>query len=207
MIPAKETEAVLTAFRATAKPWFRRFYSPDCCILSTRVAIEALGHFGVKAFPMTVEAFVFNRKFEQLVSKHGRFPANRAELLDWTDRQGGWSLGVGLGGDPEPKKWPGHLVAIVDRAVLIDCSLDQASRPHKGIAIPPIVDAPVTEDFIAGREPIVGRIGPLVSKYQARPMDVSYRRTPDWTEPVRLHRTLDPIVEEMSKLLAKETTE
>jgi hypothetical protein len=58
-------------------------------------------------------------------------------LRSWQPSNGGpsdcWTLGIGYG-DPQPNRWPGHLVAVLpNERLLLDPTLSQANRPSHGI--------------------------------------------------------------------------
>lgn len=57
---------------------------------------------------------------------------------------GAYSVGIGFG---EPS---GHLAVIVEGHKLLDLTPDQASRPHQGIHLPPLLIWEVNRRFLRG---------------------------------------------------------
>ena len=107
-------------------------FSPDCCINGTRVAIEVLSHFGIKARPLTTEVIIFNKIYWDKLTERGDFPGP-AELERWW-RDGAWSLGC-MGGKGDGPGWGYHLVAVAQGHV-IDSASGQYRRPEKAIDMP-----------------------------------------------------------------------
>jgi len=111
------------------------------CITSTRVVIEVLKRFGVEAAPLSVQTLVFNPFVSKHFSPNKPVPSKKALERYVSDRRG-WSLGIGFEpAKPEPDKWSGHLVAVVKNGpegVLIDASLDQATRKQYRIELFPV---------------------------------------------------------------------
>lgn len=157
-------------------------YSLASCIGATRIALDVLKKVGItNAYALVVEVHIFNKAFRDKSEEVGRLPDSREELEQWYVERGAHSIGLGLGREKyADDRWPGHLVAIVDRKWLWDLSLDQAERPDKGIVIPEPLIAPVTEPFLRGRAPLVGVVADLLVRYEARIDDKSFRDTPNW---------------------------
>jgi hypothetical protein len=128
-------EFLLTEGRATI---LRRFHA-DSCVASTRVVIEVLDYFGIRAKPQPVRLRIFNPEATRLV-------AAGVELLPEHKDAGAWIVEVeGTGrmtaGADGRRRWDGHLVAVAINPagpdVAIDLSLDQASRPQRNIRLEP----------------------------------------------------------------------
>lgn len=102
--------------------------APDSCILSTKVAIEVLAAFGYKAKPVPVVVVIQNREYlraeaegwDLVETPHGAWP------------EGAYAMGLGFWAD---EKKAGHLIAVVEDEILLDMTLDQASRPHVNIRL------------------------------------------------------------------------
>jgi hypothetical protein len=122
-------------------------YRPDCCIAATAILNEVLDYFKLTARPLSVIATVFNPVMSERIEREGMPTLEEAER-DWFPR-GCHSLAVGAG-DPEPGKWPGHLVTVLGGRVLIDLTLDQANRPQHGIVLPVPIIAPPGRGFLDG---------------------------------------------------------
>lgn len=95
-----------------------------------------------------------------------------------------WSLGIVGTGErvPETNGWDGHLVAYVDEADsrwIVDASLDQFSRPQRGIELLPSVFSmpkPWTGDPM-----IFDKADGTVVVYRAMQNPGPWRRAPDWS--------------------------
>lgn len=152
-------------------------YRPDCCIAATRALIEVLDYFKLTARPLSVIATVFNPAMRERIERDGMPTLEEAER-DWFPH-GCYSLAVGIG-DPEPGKWPGHLVTSLAGKVLIDLTLDQANRPAHGIVLPMPIVAPLSPDFLSEEGQMVGIVNGCRVVYEARPSDRSFERSNDW---------------------------
>jgi hypothetical protein len=105
-------------------------YRPDCRIAATAVLLDVLDYFRFTARPLSVIATVYNPAMSERILREGMPTLEEAER-DWFPK-GCYSLAVGVG-DPEPGKWAGHLVANFADQLLLDLTLDQASRPQHQI--------------------------------------------------------------------------
>lgn len=176
---------IISALVEHARPIILTRFRPDSCIMSARVALDALSYFGIPAAPMTVRAFVANRRLLKRLGK-GQFDRRR---------NGEWSVGIGYGYDPnriDPENaFDGHLVLIsphVGGETLIDLSLDQAARPQYGIHAKPLA-----HDMPPGwRENDLclhfNSWGVMYRPHTPRafsPAAADYRLSPDWSIPER----------------------
>lgn len=131
---------ILDALIMVARPIIREHFRPDSCIASTRVTIDVLRYFGILAEPLPVNALVFNPEAAAMIV-NGSTDADVAEKLATqsdADTGGVWSVGVGMGSPAGEGKWAGHLVAAIpEQQIVVDLSLDQASRPHKNMVLSP----------------------------------------------------------------------
>jgi len=130
-------------------------YRPDCCIAATAILIDVLDYFRMTARPLSVLATVFNPAMSRRIEREGMPTLEEAEG-DWF-LKGCHSLAVGLG-DPEPGKWPGHLVANLADKLLIDLTLDQADRPQHGIVLPMPIIAPFPREFLTENGHMAGMV-------------------------------------------------
>ena len=145
-----------------------------------------LGHFGVRVRPLSVTATFFSEGFVELSgSTGGRLPETREELVEWTDRPGVWSVGLGLG-EEEPGRWPGHLVALVEDRLVVDISAGQASRPERGLVVPGVLSFEVPRAFVQGKvdRPLELDDGGVVV-YRVRSGDKSFQKSRAWKRPDR----------------------
>lgn len=130
------TATVLTGLVRHARDPIRQHFRADSCIASTRIGLDVLAYFGVRAEPLALSVLIFNTAAIELL-EGGMHMNELAEVLHDipVSREGGpWSMGLGLGGDPEPNKWAGHLVISLPYVrTMLDLSIEQANRPHKGL--------------------------------------------------------------------------
>jgi hypothetical protein len=170
-------------------------FRPDTCILTVRALLDVCSYFGVPARALAARVQVYNAAMAAVVRAHGLEPPR--DVLDRALAAGAWSVAVGYPPQPPapPAPWYGHLVAVVGDDLLVDPSLDQASRPQKGIAVPVPVLFRADPGGLSGRRatPLVGPDGTLVL-YDALPDERGHRRTPDWTDEVRRRRIVGDAV-------------
>jgi hypothetical protein len=162
--------------------------TPDSCIACTKVLCELGKDLGLEIGPMVVETSIYNPVFADYIEQHGLDPS--AEDMMRLGSAGGRFvvLGSRLDREPEPNKWPGHLVAVMRAkgkpTTVIDLSIDQANRPKKDINIvdPQVFGVP--SDFDGGTFVAIGftdtKVGKICLVYRAVPDDKSYEDSPDW---------------------------
>ncbi len=107
------------------------------CVQATRVGIEALRYFGVKAEPLTVMMICGNLAWAEWM-KLDTFGSE--QMPDEA-----WSVGIDPVLHPGERGFPGHLVIEVD-GNLLDLDAGFYSRPDRGIHIPPTVLIPLATD-------------------------------------------------------------
>jgi hypothetical protein len=192
-------EQILTLLAAEARPLILEHWAAYSCIASTRVAIDVLGAFGIVAEARPVHAYIFNAPLWKRLEAGEQPAAGEIDRLFAID--GSWSIGLGFGGDMGANKWPGHLVALVRRPqVLVDLSLDQASRPERQIDLGPII-APIRgPEFLRGEGQIVGEVNGTVVAYETID-EHGYTLSPDWTEKERHMRVVPEIVKRIRERL------
>lgn len=154
-------------------------YSQRTCVLQTRIATVVLREQGVRARPLACDLLVGNAAWLRLMGELGRYP-NVNEF-----RGEEWTVGVAAENpDPAVPGYNGHVVTVVEEAHVLDLTVDQASRPQKGIVLTPVRwIAP--GGFLTGEAPALFDVGGCLVKYDARPRDEDFMRAPDWTEPVK----------------------
>lgn len=185
-------EQILALLTAQARPLILDYWGAYSCIASTRIAIDVLAEFGIAADALPVHAYIFNAPLWKRLEA-GECPEAR-EIERLYEVDGSWSIGLGFGGDMGENKWPGHLVALVRRPqVIVDLSLDQASRPERQIHLAPIV-APADQSFLAGAGQLVGSVNDTVIAYETIE-EHGYLGSPDWKERERHRRVVPEIVE------------
>jgi hypothetical protein len=158
----------------------------DCCILSTRVAIEIAAYFGVHVRPMPVRVVLLNAAF----AKH--LDEGDGDVRKWADIDGSHSVGIGLGfhdGQDRHNLWNGHLIA-ASPDYFADFAIQQAERPAKGIITGPAVICPVTEN---ARWRVVEAESGTEIQYE-RTRDTTYLRSPDWKDGKRRRKIAGAII-------------
>lgn len=128
-------EQVILALAKVARPVLLRYFEPRSCIASTRIGIDVLAYFGIKAVPVPLLVAIFNAEAARMVNE-GMSLSDVAEAM-WKiskDQPGGpWTIALGAeveNGDG----WAGHLmIGIPQYRTLLDLSIDQANRPLKNI--------------------------------------------------------------------------
>jgi hypothetical protein len=167
--PARPSlDEVAQAARAAVLESFR----PDSCIATTRVTIDVLAYFGYTGQPLAVKTAVFNQHAWRLL--HAGVPVS-----EWPPEA--HSIGIGGAGQHRPGRWDGHLVAVTTTH-MIDGSLDQMSRPARGIILP----GPGVFEIPAGRRgaspgTLTFRRGDgTVIMYEPIPDDL-WRRSVNWS--------------------------
>jgi hypothetical protein len=182
----KRAIEVVTAYAEVARPIMLWSWTPASCIAATRVTVNVLGAYGISARPYPVAAMVYNRAYMRLAARLGRWPEIEEQHAD---PAGAWSLGVGVEGDPDDPRWStrngydGHLVALaLNDTLLLDASLDQASRPERDIELrPSVVVTECTPEFLKGEVDVRGetRRG-VVVVYRRRENPQPWEDTPGW---------------------------
>ena len=135
-----------------ATPILAERCAPNRCLNATRVCIDVMRAFGLKARPVSVKALAMNGIFRDRLESLGRWPTE-AEMDGWV-AEGGWALGIdtkGTDADAANNAWPGHLVAVVQQRWLVDASAIQMRRPDLGILLPDIFVGEVQKPFLVGR--------------------------------------------------------
>lgn len=130
----------------------------DHCILFTRIAVDVCRRRGIgtKALPVSV-AITSNADPEAviLLGAEGQKPHDAPDDF-----------------------WDGHLVAILDRRLLLDLSIDSIAQPELGVEPEPFV-VEVPPDFASGGMvdlPVRGGR----AQYRAQPERKDYRNLPAW---------------------------
>lgn len=183
MLDHLDTDSVSTvkAFAAVARPIIRSEYDVDSCIASTRIAIDVFHHFGLQARPMVARMRVFNPAMGRCFGETGPYDATAFERCDREHGARTASIEYAVGREIPAGCWAGHLVALVERQLLVDASADQASCPHNSIYLPGVLIAPVTPKFRAGLAQLIISSGDGCGiLYDPYPSERSYRSAPYW---------------------------
>jgi hypothetical protein len=186
MTPTKALRRIVAVLPAVIAPCMR---SHGRCIAATRIGVEALRHFGVKAQPLAVDVQVFNAAAVQWVIE-GQ-PGGTDEFV----RRGCYYLSSLRGpcaGERPPTRinvgptWDGHLVAHVPAlGVIADFDFRQLARPEFGIVTAPAMvagwDGDLQECVLDGGARVLYR--PRLDPMTGRPDEI-WRESPDWTKPI-----------------------
>jgi hypothetical protein len=132
-----------------ARPILLQYFTPDCCIESTALALDFLRARGIACRELSVQVMIFNKPGWRLYQSGSHVNDSPTDKALW-DTMGGWSIGIGFPhGAPKPNKFQGHLVALIEGGWLLDLSIEQASRPARGMAITAPLLAPCEVSALA----------------------------------------------------------
>jgi hypothetical protein len=173
----RQVPEVLDRIAAAASEIMPQHFSTYRCLNATRVILDVASRLRLPARPLVVQALVFNAAFLKQTKELNRMPNSVAEREQWHADHGAHSLGVGLGGDPEPDKWHGHLVAIV-RGWLVDAASSQMNRPQHGMPMPEVLVYDAPEKFQRGAESLAVPGDGSMIYYKAIPHDLSFEKLP-----------------------------
>lgn len=162
--------------RWTREPEFP--WKPNHCINGTRVAIEVLRHFGVRARPASVNFVLFNQFAFELAGAS-------VPVDDWPPQA--WSVGVQAGQRSADGEWHGHLV--VDGGEWwFDPSSQSFDRPGRiDVPLPFLLDAPLPP---VGYEVELHMNHGLVLVVSRWPENNAWRAAAGWTRPNSKERNL-----------------
>jgi len=152
--------------------------TPDSCIETSRIVHLLLKDLGLASQVVPVEARIANEAAARFIVE-GDIQAIRER------RNGSYIVIVGAPGPAAPGRWAGHL-AVHCEGVLIDASLDQASRPQHGIHIPEPWVVRVPRDFLRDGGRSITRIPGLLVEHVCRPDNTSYLCKPGWHQALLL---------------------
>lgn len=186
--PTPEQVRLLDAVVRVARPLIREHFNADSCIASTRIGMDVLAHFGVAAVEMPLMAFLFNHEAIKLfeAGMTSQEIGEHVRGISVEQEGGAWTLGVGAPGAPTVsgrEGWTGHLVATIpDAGVILDLSLDQASRPQKNMLLKPCWFIVEDEAFWVdpkGRTTIINEAGAMMLDRDALG-GTTYKASPNW---------------------------
>lgn len=174
---------LLSFLSIRARPVILDWYKKDTCILSTAIVVDFCRHFGQTVFPLACRADIYNKPMRLLIEQQGRFPTDE-QVDKWVANSGAWGVGVGYPSEPgkqDGSKWPGHLITYSGE-FLLDLSIDQASRPHKGIHLekPLFVKDKEMNEFTSGKKNLPIFLDGCVIIYRPLPDEHSYTNSRDW---------------------------
>lgn len=172
----KTTEAVLQGLLKYARPEILKEFRADSCIASTAVGLDILMHYGILAEPFPVRTLIFNEPFTSRLENGQGWPTGQ-QVRVWTEEDGSYSVGIGVG-TQQPNKWAGYLAILVEKRLLLDLSIDQATRPQYNMMLEPLC-VEIDEQFISG-SPKVFKAGQCVVRVDALLGNEGYTSSPDW---------------------------
>jgi hypothetical protein len=190
---AKMTRPPLPVLLAALKPVVRtemlKQFTPDCCIATCRILQHVFTFFGYKSEPLPVSAYIYNKAMVDLLCTGVELPTEPPARRELFDRTGAWGIGItqqsaDIGAPVPGRRFGGHVVLRVMNT-LVDASLQQADRPDKGIALPPMLAFSPKEPVFFSQKRFRGkRCGVGVNGCEIvyeRLSDYSFRQAPDWT--------------------------
>lgn len=148
-------------------------------LATTRVFIEVMAQFRLKAKPLATEMVAMNPVFASLLIKNEGPPKSKEQMDTWIDAYGAWSVGTSSSAS-SGKGYPFHLVAVLGDW-LVDASLGHYARPTKNLRLPPVLVAGHSgPGFLSGLTPLeVAKGGSSadssVISYLARPKVTDYK--------------------------------
>ena len=177
-------EQIGVALCLVGRPAMLRVFGPDSCIAAARIAVDVYRHFGYAAEPLGVRVFIANAAWAQAVKDKwpGFDPTDAKTFMPELH-----TIGLGHRVDAERA---GHVVVLCE-SVLVDMSLDQATRQHKGIALGPMVFRPAAN---FPEKPAEFLVNGCVVGYGRSPEHEQgwWRRSKNWTR--RDERVRRPVV-------------
>jgi hypothetical protein len=181
----------LDKFKAVARPIMLDLCpKKDTCIRSTAIAIGVLRHFGISAVPFRCRLMIFNPAFMRRVDQSGQIPSLQ-EGTEWL-KSDTRLHSIGVGTDV------GHLVALVENKLLLECSLDQVERPDKHISLPAVASLEIEPPF----DYAAGRMNGCGLWYEHRSTG-KYKVSPEWVDKSRHTTAVSRIIEAMDGADAK----
>lgn len=147
--------------------------APNICIMATKVGIQALDYFGIKAIPVTCNLVVGNAAWVEWM-KDGMPKPMPDEA---------WSVSVHEQNTDGPG-YNGHVMLRADD-MLADLNFGQVSRPEKNMTFPAAAIFPLDEEqranFEAGKEVVYFGPGGEVVIIHHTPGRKSFMKAKDWT--------------------------
>ena len=83
-----------------------------------------------------------------------------------------------------------HVVAAVERRLLLDLTLDRCSSPEHEVELPPGLFNELPPTFLRGGR-VQHRVNGCDVVYEAHPEERGYLKPPDWTDRVRRQSFID----------------
>lgn len=146
------------------------------CIEQVRIGHDAGPYFGYRIKPIAVRAFAATQDWWD-------FPGDKADAP-------GYSVGIMGNGEMnhDANSWNGHLVGYVNDRWVADFSIEQLSRPARGL----VIDAPVLFEVARAdlRDGVGFRLKSGAYVGWCAIDDIGWKRAGGWTKPTAHHRSL-----------------
>jgi len=183
MTPCSYSELFDALATSGIKAVLRNYFTETSCINTTRVLLEVFRAYGLAASAFPVRCMIFSRKFIERADREGRLPEGEAEIRSWCAEDGVYSVGIGFGAPGmAADRWPGHLVIQAGKHYMLDATVDQASRPARGICLPEMVllDSVPLDFWRGGGAAVTTSPDGSAIRYEPDPANTSYRDSPGW---------------------------
>jgi hypothetical protein len=168
-----KTDDILKALGAE-QPAMVAALGADSCIACTRIAVDTLRAFSVRAKPLAVEVVIHNAEAAAHIER------GQPDAIEHDPTA--WSMQLGFAPhDLGDHVYNGHVVCLVEERRLLDLTLGQASRSEHGIHLGPGVFDPLPPDFeTAGSSfPVTGG---CVVVYRPHAEERGFLPLPHWTD-------------------------
>ena len=189
-----ETIEAIKVLRQCARPEILKEFNADSCIVSTAVGVDVLTHFGIFAEPLPVRTVIFNKPYVARIEAGSDWPKGD-EIQRWQKEDGSYSVGIGVG-TQQPNKWAGHLVILIEKKLLLDLSIDQASRPKYNMNFDEPLCVEVDKAFLDGNSSLTFRHdnGCIIRTDVLK--NYGYTASPDWIFLDRRKKIIDIILDQ-----------
>lgn len=173
-----------------AQPAIQAKFGANACIVATRVAVEVLRHHGVRVEPLAVQVDIYNPAYVENVER-GKSADAIASDPDC------WSAQLGFTAQPQADgELDMHVVAVVERRLLLDLTLDQCSAPEHDVRLTPGVFYGLPPGFERSGTVSYPVNGCAVA-YEAHPEEKAYLTAPDWTDRARRQPFVEATLERL----------
>lgn len=171
-------EAVFYALARAARAAVLERYEASSCVLTTAVLIDLAADFKLPLVPLVVRAILGNPAFFDLVAAQGM--PNKPTMDAWVRDHGAWCVGLGYSEKTGQGRLNGHLVAMLNRRVLIDASLDQADRPQRDLRVGGPIVATMSRAMVLRSEPLVVPLARGMVSYTLHERQDGYQHGEGW---------------------------
>jgi hypothetical protein len=177
-----------------------RRFDPDCCIATAAVLKRVFRYYDMEAHAIPAQVVISNPVAAEFARRGLPEPEMRDTKL-WRDIVGFYRLAITPASamimSAQEPGFGGHVIVLV-RGILIDASLDQASRPRWKITIPSFLHFEATPEFLHHGAKMVVAANDCAIEY-SRLADQSFKSAPDWTDAGRHESVFRAIVGRVGK--------